>query len=37
LKKRVPDITAAFKSALDKMAEKADIDPQDAVFGFDSS
>lgn len=37
LKKRAPDITVAFKSALDKMAEKADIDPKNAVFGFDSS
>jgi len=37
LKKRAPDITAAFKSALDKMAERADVDPNNTVFGFDSS
>lgn len=37
LKKRVPDITAAFKSALDKMAENGETDPNNAVFGFDSS
>jgi transposase len=37
LKKRVPDITAAFKSALDKIAEQADIDPNKAIFSFDSS
>jgi transposase len=37
LKKRVPDVTVAFKSALDKIAEKADIDPNKAIFSFDSS
>jgi transposase len=37
LKKRVPDVTVAFKSALDKLAEQADIDPNKAIFSFDSS
>jgi len=37
LKKRVPDVTVAFKSALDKIAEQADIDPNKAIFSFDSS
>jgi len=37
LKKRVPDVTDAFKSALDKIAEQADIDPNKAIFAFDSS
>jgi len=37
LKKKVPDVTTAFKSALDKMAEQANIDPNKAIFGFDSS
>jgi len=37
LKKRVPDVTIAFKSALDKLAEQPDTDPYKAVFSFDSS
>ena len=37
LKKRVPDVTIAFKSALDKLAEDDDIDPYKTVFSFDSS
>ena len=37
LKKRTADVTIAFKSALDKLAEQADIDPYEAVFNFDSS
>jgi len=37
LKKRTPDVTAAFKSALDKLAEQSNIDPNKAVFTFDSS
>jgi len=37
LKKRVPDVTIAFKSALDKLAEDSDIDPYKTVFSFDSS
>jgi hypothetical protein len=37
LKKRTPDVTIAFKYALDKIAEQADIDPYRAMFSFDSS
>jgi len=37
LKKRVPDVTIAFKSALDKLAEDSDIDPYKTVFSFNSS
>jgi len=37
LKKRTTDVTAAFKSVLDKLAEQADIDTYEAVFNFDSS
>jgi len=37
LKKRTPDVTVAFKSALDKLAKQSDIDPYRAVFSFDSS
>jgi len=37
LKKRIPAVTTAFKSALDKLAEQADIDPYKAIFSFDSS
>jgi transposase len=37
LKKRTADVTIAFKSALDKLAEQADIEPYEAVFKFDSS
>jgi len=37
LKKRTPDVTAVFKSALDKLAEQSDSVPYEAVFNFDSS
>jgi len=37
LKKRTSDVTVAFKSALDKLAEDGGIDPYKAVFSFDSS
>jgi transposase len=37
LKKRAPDVTIAFKSALDKLAEQGNIDPYKAIFSFDSS
>ncbi len=37
LKKRSPDVTIAFKSALDKLAEQGDIASYKAVFDFDSS
>ena len=37
LKKRTPDITIAFKSVLDKIAEQANIDPYTAIFSLDSS
>jgi len=37
LKKRTTDVTVAFKSALNKLAEDGDIDPFKAVFSFDSS
>jgi len=37
LKKRTPSVTTAFKSALDKLAEQADIDPYKTIFSFDSS
>jgi len=37
LKKMTPDVTAAFKSALDKLAEQTNIDPNKAIFTFDSS
>jgi transposase len=37
LKKRVPDVTIAFKSALDKLAKDSDFDPYKTVFSFDSS
>ena len=37
LKKRTPDVTTAFKSGLDKLAEQSDIDPHKAIFSFDSS
>jgi transposase len=37
LKKRTPDVTAAFKSGLDRLAEQSDIDPYKAIFSFDSS
>jgi len=37
LKKKTPDVTTAFKFALDKLAEQGDIDIYKAVFAFDSS
>lgn len=37
LKKRTADVTIAFKSVLDKLAEQADIAPNKAIFSFDSS
>jgi hypothetical protein len=37
LKKRNPDVTAAFKLALDKLAEKPDADPSRLFLGLDSS
>jgi len=37
LKKRTSDVTTAFKSALDKLAEQGDIDPYKALFSVDSS
>lgn len=37
LKKRTSDVTTAFESALDKLAEDGDINPHKAVFSFDSS
>ncbi|MGB2809261.1 MAG: IS66 family transposase [Sedimentisphaerales bacterium] len=37
LKRRCPDVTAAFTSALDKLAEQNDIAPYKAVFNLDSS
>jgi transposase len=37
LKKRTPDVAAALKSALDKLAENLDLDLSQAIFNFDSS
>jgi len=37
LKKRTPDVTIAFKSALDKLVEQNDTDHYKAIFNFDSS
>ena len=37
LKKRTPDVTIAFKSALDKLAQQANIDPYKTIFSLDSS
>jgi len=37
LKKRTTDVTSAFKSALDKLAEQGDIVPYKTIFSFDSS
>ena len=37
LKKRTPDVTTAFKSALDKLAEQTNIEPHKAIFSLDSS
>jgi len=37
LRKRTPDVTAAFKSALDKLAEHTDLDIAKALFNLDTS
>ena len=37
LKKKTSDVTIAFKSSLDKLAEQADIDSYKAIFSLDSS
>lgn len=37
LKKRTPDAMAAFKSALDKLAEQPNANPAKLLFGLDSS
>jgi len=37
LKKKTGDVTAAFKSALDKLAEQHDVNLYQAFFSFDSS
>jgi hypothetical protein len=37
LRKITPDVTAAFKSALDKLAEQANIDLAKALFNLNSS
>jgi len=37
LRKRTPDMTAAFKSALDKLAEQPDIEIAKALFNLNSS
>jgi transposase len=37
LKKRVPDATAAFKSALDRLIEQADLDLAKVLFNLNSS
>ncbi|MHC4648612.1 MAG: IS66 family transposase [Planctomycetota bacterium] len=37
LKKRTPDVTSAFKSGLDKLAEQSEIDLYKAIFSLDSS
>ena len=37
LKKRTSDVTIAFKSALDKLAEQANIDPYKVIFTLDLS
>jgi len=37
LKKKTGDVTAAFKSALDKLAKRHDVDIYKAVFSLDSS
>lgn len=37
LKKITPDVTTAFKSALDKLAEQANIEPNKAIFSFEAS
>ena len=37
LRKRTPDVTAAFKSALDKLAEQANLDLAKVLFNLNSS
>ncbi len=37
LKKKTPDVTIAFKSALDKLAEQDNLDIYKTIFSFDSS
>jgi glutamyl-tRNA reductase len=37
LKKKTGDVTAAFKSALDKLAKRHDVDLYKAIFTLDSS
>jgi len=37
LKKKTPDVTIAFRSALDRLAEQGHIDPYKTIFSFDSS
>ena len=37
LKKRTTDVTVAFKSAIDKLAENGDVYPYETIFSFDSS
>jgi len=37
LKKKTGDVTSAFKSALDKLAEQHDVDLYQAIFSLDSS
>lgn len=37
LQKRTPNVTAAFKAALDKLAEQPDLDPTDVLFNLNSS
>ena len=37
LKKRVPNVTTAFKSALDKLADQRDVDLYKTIFRLDSS
>jgi hypothetical protein len=37
LKKRVPDVTAAFKFALDRLVEQADLDLAKVLFNLNSS
>jgi hypothetical protein len=37
LKKRTPDAMAAFKSAIDKLADQPNADPSKVLFDLDSS
>ena len=36
-KKRTPDVTAAFKSALDRLGEQTDLDLAKVLFNLNSS